>query len=274
MKAIRRKIGVIGTGLIGGTIARLASSAGHEVVIANSRDPETLEAFAREIGARAVFAREAAMADDLVVLSIPQISVASLSPTLFEAAPRTSIIVDTGNYYPRARDGLIAEIENGMPDSEWVASRIGRPIVKAFNMLKARSLATGGREPGAPGRIAIAIAGDDAQARARVATLIDQIGFDVVDGGSLSESWRFQPGTIGYCHDYDALTLRAALAATDQSRIAQYRRRATLSLSSRSSCSAASRPSAPHSAASTASRRLSRASSLRPRRRSRESRRP
>ncbi|RDJ22029.1 NADP oxidoreductase [Bosea caraganae] len=220
------KLGVIGAGLIGGAVARLASAAGHEVVIANSRGPETLAALAQEIGARAVSAHEAATAEDMVVLSIPFLAVASLSPDLFAATPAGAVIVDTGNYYPQARDGVIAEIEDGMLDSEWVAGRIGRPVVKAFSMLKARSLATRGRKPGTPERIAIAISGDDAQARARVATLIDQTGFDPLDGGAMSESWRQQPGTIGYCHDYDALTLRAALAATNRSRIAWYREEA------------------------------------------------
>lgn len=217
------KIGVIGAGLIGGTIARLARTAGHEVVIANSRGPETLEEFAREIGATAVTAREAAMAPDLVVLSIPQAAVASLPPDLFGETPETTVIVDTGNYYPRTRDGFIAEIEEGLLESEWVARRIGRPVVKAFNIIKARSLATGGREPGTPDRIALAIAGDDPAARERVAIFIDQIGFDPVDAGDLSESWRMHPGTIGYCHNYDALTLRAALAAANRSWIAHYR---------------------------------------------------
>ena len=220
------KMGVIGAGLIGGALARLARAAGHEVAIANSRGPETLEHFAREIGAKAVSVHEAAMAADIVVLSIPPLAVASLPRDLFVATPGTSVVVDTANYYPKARDGLIAEIERGMLESEWVSSRINRPVVKAFNMLKARSLATGGREPGAPGRIGIAISGDDPHANARVAMLIDQIGFDPVYCGPLSDSWRQQPGTIGYCHDYDALTLRAALSATDRSRIAQYRQEA------------------------------------------------
>lgn len=217
------KIGVIGAGHIGKAVARLTSAAGHEVAIANSRGPETLEALAREIGAKAVSFREAAMAADIVVLAIPQAAVASLSPALFEATPETAAIVDTGNYYPQARDGVIAEIDSGMLDSEWVESRIGRPVIKAFNMLKAHSLAYGGKARGMPERIAIAISGDDQPKKERVAVLIDQIGFDVVDCGPLSESWRPQVGTIGYCHDYDALTLRAALAATDGSWIAHYR---------------------------------------------------
>jgi predicted dinucleotide-binding enzyme len=217
------KIGVIGVGLIGGTVARLACAAGHEVMIANSRGAETLEAFAREIGARAVSAREAAMAQDIVVLSIPEAAVANLAPELFATTPKTTAIVDTGNYYPKTRDGIVEEIEAGVLDSEWVASRIGRPVVKAFNMIKANSLANQGAAPGTPDRIAIAIAGDDLDQRRRVGALINEIGFDVVDVGPLAESWRFQVGTLGYCHDYDALTLDAALAATDSSRIAFYR---------------------------------------------------
>jgi predicted dinucleotide-binding enzyme len=166
------------------------------------------------------------LAEDIVIVSIPQPAVALLPPDLFRATPENTAIVDTGNYYPRARDGVIAEIEDGQLESEWVASRIGRPVVKAFNMIKASSLANNGREPGTPGRVAIGIAGDDPQAKTRVTVLIDQIGFDVVDGGLLADSWRLQPGTIGYCHDYDAITLRAAFTATDPSRVAQYRHEA------------------------------------------------
>ncbi len=220
------KIGVIGAGLIGGTVARLAGSAGHDVMIANSRGPETLQALAGEIGARAVSTREAATAADIVVLSIPQAAIASISAELFTATPTGTAIVDTGNYYPQTRDGIIAEIEGGMLDSEWVASKVGRPVVKAFNMIKARSLATGGTERGTPHRIAIGVAGDNAEQRTRVALLIDQIGFDAVDVGPLSESWRLQPGTIGYCHNYDSSTLRAALAATKKTFVAHYRREA------------------------------------------------
>lgn len=217
------RIGVIGAGLIGGAVARLTRSAGHEVMIANSRGPETLGELADQIGAKAVSSREAAGASDLVVISIPFAAVASLPADLFAATPARAAIVDTGNYYPRTRDGHIRDIDAGMLDSEWVSRRIGRPVVKAFNMIKAHSLANRGSARGTPGRIAVAVAGDDVEQRRRVATLIDQIGFDPVDAGDLAESWRFQVGTIGYCHDYDALTLGAALAATDRSRIAAYR---------------------------------------------------
>ena len=217
------KIGVIGAGAIGKTLARLARSKGHDVTIANSRGPKTIASLAEEIGVTAVTAHQAAMAEDIVVLTIPQKAVLDLSADLFAVKADASVIVDTGNYYPRARDGVIAEIESGMLDSEWVARQIGQSIVKAFNMITATDLATGGRESGTPGRIAIAVAGDELAAKARVSTLIDQIGFDPVDTGALSESWRQQPGTIGYCHGYDATRLRAAMAATDPSRIAEYR---------------------------------------------------
>lgn len=220
------KIGVIGAGLIGGTIARLASAVGHEVTVANSRSPETLRQFADEIGARAVWAGEAALAPDIVVVSIPPRAVLALPPDLFSATPSTAAVVDTVNYYPEVRDGSIAEIDGGLLESEWVATQIGRPVIKAFNMIKARSLATGGTARGTPNRIAIAVAGDELQQRTRVAELIDQIGFDPVDIGALAQSWRLHPGTIGYCHDYDAVTLRAAVAATKQSMIAQYRQEA------------------------------------------------
>jgi 8-hydroxy-5-deazaflavin:NADPH oxidoreductase len=217
------KIGVIGAGAIGKTLAWLARSKGHDVTIANSRGPKTLASLAEEIGVTAVTAHQAAMAEDMVVLAVPQKAVLDLSSDLFAVKADASVIVDTGNYYPKTRDGVIAEIESGMLDSEWVARRIGRPIVKAFNMITATDLATGGRESGVRGRIAIAVAGDELAAKACVSTLIDQIGFDPVDTGALSESWRQQPGTIGYCHGYDAIRLRAAMAATDPSRIAEYR---------------------------------------------------
>lgn len=217
------KIGVIGAGAIGKTLARLARSKGHDVTIANSRGPKTIASLAEEIGVTAVTAHQAAMAEDIVVLTIPQKAVLDLSADLFAVKADASVIVDTGNYYPRARDGVIAEIESGMLDSEWVARQIGQSIVKAFNMITATDLATGGRQSGTHGRIAIAVAGDELAAKARVSTLIDQIGFDPVDTGALSESWRQQPGTIGYCHGYDATRLRAAMAATDPSRIAEYR---------------------------------------------------
>ncbi len=217
------KIGVIGAGHIGKAIARHAVAASHDVVIANSREPQTLTEIAREIGARAVTARDAAAAEDIVVLAITPAAIKSLPQDFFAVTPGAAAIIDPINYYPRTRDGAIAEIDNGMLESEWVARRIGRPVVKAFNMIKANTLATGARARGAAGRVAIGLAADEAGARERVAGFIDEIGFDPVDAGVIAESWRLQPGTTGYCHDYDATTLRVAIEASDRSHLAFYR---------------------------------------------------
>jgi predicted dinucleotide-binding enzyme len=216
-------IGIIGAGAIGSALARFAHGIGCEVMIANSRTPDTLSELAATVGARAVTARDAARANDLVVIAIAQKSVASLPRDLFAGAPSGSVVVDTGNYFPVTRDGRIPAIDNGLLDSEWVAEQIGRPVIKAFNMIEASSLSTLGRISGTPARTAIAIAGDDADAKTQVAKFIDQIGFDTVDAGSLSESWRYQPGTQAYCRDYDVLRLRAALGSMTRGRLAEYR---------------------------------------------------
>lgn len=218
-------IGIIGAGPIGGAVARLARAAGCTVRIANSRGPATLVDFAARIDVRAVTAAEAATASDIVILSTPPAALDTLA-AVFAATPTSAAVVDTLNYYPATRDRPIPQIDAGLLESEWVAQVIGRPVVKAFNMLKANSVEQLGAAPGTPGRLAIALAGDDADTKAKVARLIDDMGFDPLDAGNLSESWRFQPGTLGYCHDYDRLTLSAALAATEAGRADDYRRAA------------------------------------------------
>ena len=186
------KIGIIGAGMIGGTLARMLVKLGHDVAIANSRGPETLAALASDTGARAVTAAEAARSGDIVIVTIPQKAVADLPSTLFADIPRDVVIVDTGNYYP-ARDGSIPPIEQGQPESAWVADRIGRPVIKAFNTIFFRSLLEKGTPRGTEGRVAIPVAGDAADAKAKVMQLIDELGFDAVDAGGLDESWRQQP---------------------------------------------------------------------------------
>lgn len=135
------------------------------------------------------------------------------------------MVVDTGNYY-RSRDGQIAGIEAGLPESEWVAHVLGHRVVKAFNNIAAPSLATRGLPSGAPGRVALSIAGDEPQAKELVLRLVDAIGFDGIDGGSLAESWRQQPGGPAYCRDLDARALKTALEAADASQRAAYRAQA------------------------------------------------
>ncbi|WP_281406074.1 MULTISPECIES: NADPH-dependent F420 reductase [Methylobacterium] len=207
------KIGVIGTGNIGGTLARKLSAAGHQVRVANSKGPDGVRAFAEEIGATPADAHGAVAGADLVILSIPFPAVAQLPKDLFDGLPEATPIVDTGNYYPGLRDPQIAELDAGKTESVWVSEQIGRPIVKAFNNILAHSLAELGRPAGAPDRIAVAVAGDAEAAKRTVMDIVDQVGFDPVDGGSLAESWRQQPATPGYCCDYDAETMREALLA-------------------------------------------------------------
>ncbi len=207
------KIGIIGTGNIGGTLARKLSAAGHDVRIANSRGLEGVRAFANEIGATAVDTRGAVKGVDVVVISIPFPAVAELPKDLFDTVPQDVPVVDTGNYYPGLRDPQIPEIDAGMPHSIWVSKQLGRPVIKAFNNILAHSLTELGRPEGSPGRLAIAVAGDDVISKQIVMHVVNEAGFDPVDGGSLDESWRQQPGTPAYCCDYDAETTRKGLAA-------------------------------------------------------------
>jgi predicted dinucleotide-binding enzyme len=139
------------------------------------------------------------------------------------ARPKDLVVVDTGNYYPRQRDGRIAEIEDGLPESQWVERRLWRPVIKAFNNIYARHLLENGRPKGSPSRIALPVGGDDPKAKAVVMRLIDDLGFDPVDAGGLDESWRQQPGTPVYATDYNAEGVRGALAAAHRERTDDWR---------------------------------------------------
>jgi hypothetical protein len=216
------RIGIIGAGNIGGTLAKRLSQIGHEVEVANSRGPDTLRELEAETGARAVDAKDAVRAKDVVVVTVPERSVPELPSELFDGVDGT-VVVDTGNYYPRHRDGRIAEIEEGTPESRWVERRIGHPVVKAFNNIYAQHLLEAGRPAGVPNRIALPVAGDDGTSKAVVMELIDELGFDAVDAGSLDESWRQQPGTPVYTADLDAERLRLALAEANPERSDEFR---------------------------------------------------
>jgi hypothetical protein len=216
------KIGIIGAGQIGGTLARRLSALGHEVFVANSRGPETLAGLAAETGATAVSVSDAVQSADLVVVTIPQKNVPDLPAGLFAEVDPGVVAVDTGNYYPRERDGRIEAIEAGMPESRWVAQQLGRPVVKAFNNIFAAHLLELGKPPGAPGRIALPVAGDD-PGKAVVLRLVEELGFDGVDAGGLDESWRQQPGTPVYTTDLDAEGVRRALAEASRARTPMWR---------------------------------------------------
>ncbi len=215
------KIGIIGAGHIGGTLARRLSELGHDVSIANSRGPETLAPLAAETNAKAVHVREAARDKDLVIVTIPEKNVRDLPKDLFASGDH-AVIVDTGNYYPK-RDGRIAAIEDGTPESQWVAQQIGRPVVKAFNTIYAQHLLERGRAADQSGRIALPVAGDDPSAKAVVLRLIDELGFDGVDAGTLADSWRQQPGTPVYGADLDIDGTETALASARRERSPEFR---------------------------------------------------
>lgn len=206
------KIGIIGAGSIGGTLTRRLRRMGHEVSVANRRGPSSLAGLAAETGARAVTVTEAARAGEVVIVTIPEGQIPLLPKGLFDGVPASVAVVDTGNYYPRERDGRIEPIEGGMVESAWVAKVLGRPVIKAFNNIYAKDLLELGMPAGAAGRLALPVAGDDAAAKRAVMRLVEELGFDAVDAGGLAESWRQQPGTPVYGPNRDAAGVAKALA--------------------------------------------------------------
>jgi 8-hydroxy-5-deazaflavin:NADPH oxidoreductase len=222
-KGDKVSIGVVGAGGLGGTLARRLASLGYDVFISNSRGPASLSGLAGEIGAAPVLVTEAATGSDIVIVSIPTKAVTDLPQGLFADVPDSVIVVDTCNYHPELRDGRIDAIDCGMPDSEWVAQQLGRPVVKAFNNIFASSLSEKSALTGAAGRVALPVAGDQPDAKAAVLRLVDELGFDPVAAGGLGESWRQQPGAPAYCRDLDAAALRRALAEAEHSHVAGYR---------------------------------------------------
>jgi hypothetical protein len=206
------KIGILGAGQIGGTLTRRFTALGHEVIVANSRSPETLADLAAETGATPVWAAAVAQTAEVVVVTVPEKSVPDLPAGFVDAAAEGAVVIDTCNYYPKQRDGRIAAIEDGLTESEWVAQQIGHPVVKVFNTIYYLRLLESGQPAGTPGRIALPIAGDSHADKAVVSRLVDELGFDPVDAGSLSESWRQEPGHPVYGKDLDAEGTRRALA--------------------------------------------------------------
>jgi 8-hydroxy-5-deazaflavin:NADPH oxidoreductase len=217
------RIGIIGAGHIGSALARRLSELGHRIVIANSRGPATLAEVAAKTGAAPVTVEEAVRGVDLIVLTIPMKNVSTLPSGLFGSVPAAIPVIDTCNYYPRQRDGRIAEIEDGLVESAWVARQIGHSVVKVFNNIYAQHLADFGKEAGSPGRIALPVAGDDQATKAVVLTLVESLGFDALDAGPIAESWRQQPGTPAYCKDLSVAALRKALGDASQARTADWR---------------------------------------------------
>jgi predicted dinucleotide-binding enzyme len=205
-------IGLIGAGNIGGQLARAAVAHGHQVVLSNSRGPETLTDLVAELGssARAATPAEAAAVADLVVVTIPlkAIDTVPVGPLVGKT------VIDTNNYYPQ-RDGHVAALDDeSTTSSELLQARLdGAHVVKAFNHIGAAHITEHAQPAGTDGRRALVVAGDDADAKSTVAAFIDEIGFDVVDLGPLAEGWRIQPDTPGYGPRLTSEELRAATAA-------------------------------------------------------------
>jgi 8-hydroxy-5-deazaflavin:NADPH oxidoreductase len=205
-------IGLIGAGNIGSQLARLAVAHGYDVVIGNSRGPETLTALVAELGptARAATAVDAAKSADIVVVAIPLKNYRTVPVEPLAG----KIVIDTNNYYPE-RDGRIAELDDeSTTTAELLQSHLPRSrVVKAFNHIHAAQLTTDGRPAGTKNRRGLVIAGDDPEAKAAVTRLLDEFGFDTVDAGPLKEGWRIQRDTPGYGPRRTAEELRSDLAA-------------------------------------------------------------
>lgn len=215
------KIGIIGVGNIGKTLALQLARARHDVKVANSRGPQTIGIEVLESGAKAVTVSEAVKDVDVVILSIPLNRIPGISPLLSEL-PRDTVVIDTSNYYP-GRDSQIDAIEAGQVESLWVTEHLGRPIVKAWNSIGSDSFASCGLPAGTPDRIALSFSAERDIDRKVAAMLIEDTGFDAYDAGSLSESWRQQPGAPAYCTDLTLRELPQALERAEKARLPKRR---------------------------------------------------
>ncbi|MFC7993618.1 NADPH-dependent F420 reductase [Streptomyces pilosus] len=218
------KIGIIGAGNIGGNLTRRLTALGHDVSVANSRGPETLKELAEETGATPVRAEEAARGAEVVVVTVPLKAVPDLPSGLLDGAAQDVAVIDTGNYYPRQRDGRIAGIEDdGLTESRWTERQIGHAVIKAFNGTYAQDILDRHRPAGDPGRMALPVAGDDEAAKRKVRALIDELGFDTVDAGGIDDSWRQQPDTPVYGLRGGTEAVTEALAGASPERKPEFR---------------------------------------------------
>ncbi|MFM9446893.1 NADPH-dependent F420 reductase [Streptomyces acidiscabies] len=218
------KIGIIGAGNIGGNLTRRLAALGHDVSVANSRGPQTLGELAAETGATAVAVEDAAKGAEVVVVTIPLKAIPGLRDDVLAGAAEGAVVVDTNNYYPRERDGRIGEIEDsGITESRWVANHLGHDVVKVFNGTYAQDILDRHRPAGDPERIAVPVAGDDPVAKAKVRALVEELGFDTVDAGTIDESWRQQPATPVYGLRGDADAVRKALGEASAERTEEFR---------------------------------------------------
>jgi len=215
------KIGIIGVGHIGKTLALKLAEAGHEIAVANSRGPESIDKDVLATGARAVTVQQAVQDKDVIILSIPLNRIPEVAPLLKDVLEGTTVI-DTSNYYP-ARDNKIDDIEAGQVESLWVVELLGRPIAKAWNAIGSHSLVVNGKPAGSDQRIAIPFAADRDIDRKVTIKLINDTGFDAFDTGSLADSWRQQPGAPAYCTDLTKTELEAVIDTAEKERLPKRR---------------------------------------------------
>ncbi|PTI74856.1 3-hydroxyisobutyrate dehydrogenase [Staphylococcus succinus] len=208
------KIGIIGAGPIGSTLSNKFVDNGHTVKIADVRSIEHLNN--KAFSGQAVDVENVITDIDLLILSIPTNIMPDINH-IIALVSKDVIVVDTANYYP-FRDNQIEAIEHGTPESVWVSQQIGRNVVKAFNNLLAYTLENKGASQESKNRIAMAISGNHSSAKEKVATLINEIGFDVVDNGELTDSWKHQPGTPAYCTELTKAELTLALEKANRAK--------------------------------------------------------
>lgn len=207
------KVGIVGAGRIGATLASHLKLAGHHVFLSNSRGPESIQDKADAAGVVAVYATDAVRDVDVVIVSVPFGSIPDLKE-LIAKAPAGAVIIDTSNYFPFRDDAFAGDTT----ESQWVSAQLNRPVQKAWNSVLAGSLANKGLPKGAVGRIALPVAGDDPRSKQVALELVEDTGFDAVDAGTLEASWRQEPGNPAYCTDLSIADLHKALARADRSK--------------------------------------------------------
>lgn len=202
------KIGIIGAGFVGRALAKLAIEAGHEVMLSNSRGPQTLFSLKSMLGCEIGTAAEAVMFGDMVVIAVPLTAIGQLPADLLAG----KAVIDAVNYYPE-RDGQVIELDDhSTTTSEYLGSFLpGAKITKAFNAIRMTDLENDGLPADNPLRRALPLAGDFPEIKAVVSALYEQFGFDTVDAGALAEGWRFQRGMPSYCVTMTKSELTAAL---------------------------------------------------------------
>lgn len=215
------RIGIIGAGSIGRALAVRLSGARHDVKLANSRAPETIDTAALETGARAVWVDEVTANVDVVIVSVNFGKITDIAGHV-SRAPEKAVVLDLTNYYP-GRDGAIGGLGAGQTESLWVQEQYRRPLVKAWSTITTESFVNKAVTSGTPGRIALPVLGDDDAHVAVALSLVEQTGFDAVKAGSVADSWRVQAGTPAYATDLAAEDLLQAVGNADARRAARRR---------------------------------------------------